>query len=326
MFLIFISRRELMTKVTIQGERWFPAEESFSDELPKLWGDWYCDSETGKLRDVLMRRPGKEIEIISENNYSIYRWKAPMNVAKAQKQHDELANIYRQHGVNVHYVETQRDDRPNALFMRDQVFMTPEGAIVCRNGISARRGEERFTAEALGRLGVPIVKTINGDGWFDGACGMWIDRETVIIGTGARANKNGAEQVESELRNMGVSHIIRFEIPYGHAHLDGLINIADKKTAVLFPWQVPYDVVKQLIDRGFTIIEATDLEEIKVKASINFVALEPGKIVMPAGCPDTKSKMEAAGITVIETDMSEILKGWGAIHCMTAFLNRDPIN
>lgn len=326
MFLIFISRRELMTKVTIQGERWFPVEESFSDELPKLWGDWYCDSETGKLRDVLMRRPGKEIEIISENNYSTYRWKAPMDVAKAQKQHDELANIYRQHGVNVHYVETQRADRPNALFMRDQVFMTPEGAIVCRNGISARRGEERYTAEALGRLGVPIVKTINGDGWFDGACGMWIDRETVIIGTGARANKNGAEQVESELRNMGVNHIIRFEIPYGHAHLDGLINIADKKTAVLFPWQVPYDVVKQLIDRDFTIVEATNLEEIKVNASINFVALEPGKVVMPAGCPDTKSKMEAAGITVIEADMSEILKGWGAIHCMTAFLNRDPIN
>ena len=314
-----------MTDIKVQGERWFPSDVSFSDEMTQLWGDWYCDSEIGRLRDVLLRRPGKEIEFVNRENYEQFRWKAPMNVEKARQQQDDLADIYRNHGVNVHYVNTQRDDRPNALFMRDQIFMTPEGAIVCRNGIAARRGEERFTASTLAELGVPIVKTINGDGWFDGACGMWIDRETVIIGTGVRANKSGAGQVESELRNMGVTNIIHFEIPYGHAHLDGLINIADRKTAVLFPWQVPYEVVKALLDRGFTIIEATNFDEIKTKACINFVAIEPGKVVMPADCPETKFKLESAGVEVIEADMSEILKGWGAIHCMTAFLKRDPI-
>ncbi|BDH60681.1 nitrate reductase [Lysinibacillus sp. PLM2] len=272
-----------------------------------------------------MRRPGSEIERVNDSNFSIYRWKAPMNVERAREQQDFLVNIYKEHGVNVHYVEKQREDRPNALFMRDQVFMTPEGAIVCRNGISARRGEERYAAEALASIGVPIVKTINGNGFFDGACAMWVDRQTVIIGTGARANKEGADQVISELRNMGVTDIIRFEIPYGHAHLDGLINIADRKKVVLFPWQVPYDVVNSLIEREFEIIEATNLEEIKVNACINFVAIEPGKVVMPANCPETKMKIENAGIQVIEAPMDEILKGWGAIHCMTAFLRRDPI-
>ena len=194
-----------MEQVKVQGERWFPSETRFSDEAKALWGDWYCDSEIGRLRAVLMRRPGREIEGVTVNNYETFRWKAPMEVDRARKQHDALAQIYRDHGVDVHYVENQRVDRPNALFMRDQVLMTPEGAIVCRNGISARRGEERYAAETLASLGVPIVKTINGDGYFDGACAMWIDRETVIIGTGARANKAGALQVESELRNMGPS-------------------------------------------------------------------------------------------------------------------------
>lgn len=314
-----------MEQVKVQGERWFPSETRFSDEAKALWGDWYCDSEIGRLRAVLMRRPGREIEGVTVNNYETFRWKAPMEVDRARKQHDALAQIYRDHGVDVHYVENQRVDRPNALFMRDQVLMTPEGAIVCRNGISARRGEERYAAETLASLGVPIVKTINGDGYFDGACAMWIDRETVIIGTGARANQAGALQVESELRNMGVTDIVHFEIPYGHAHLDGLINIADKKVAVLFPWQVPYDVVKFLLERDFTIVEATNFEEIKVKACINFVAIEPGKIVMPAGCPETKQKVEDAGVEVIEAQVDEILKGWGAIHCMTAFLKRDPV-
>lgn len=320
-----MSNIEVPVKVKVQGERWFPSEKTFAQDMKELWGDWYCDSEVGKLRDVIMRRPGKEVEYITQENYGDFRWKAPMDIEKARAQHDALTDIYRAHGVNVHYVENQREDRPNALFMRDQVFMTPEGAILCRNGISARRGEERYTAETLSKLGVPIIKTINGEGWFDGACGMWIDRQTVILGTSARANKKGIEQVESELRNIGVTDIINFQIPYGHAHLDGLMNIADKKTAVLFPWQVPYDVVKQLLDRDFTIVEATNFEEIKWGSCMNFVALEPGKVVMPAGNPETKAKMEDVGIEVIETDMSEILKGWGAIHCMTAFLKRDPI-
>lgn len=311
--------------IKIQGERWFPLETQFEDEMKQNWGNWYCDSEVGKLRDVLLRRPGKEIEMVSEDNFSDFRWKSNMDVDKARKQQDKLADVYRENGVRVHYVEEQREDRPNALFMRDLVFMTPEGAIVCRPGISARRGEERFAAQTLSKLGVPIVRTINGGGVFDGACAMWVDRHTVILGTGARANAEGAAQVEYELRRMGVTDILRMGIPYGHAHLDGLMNFVDKKTMILFPWQVPYDVVKPLIDKGIKIVEVTDLEEIKTNMAINVVALEPGKILMPAGSPNTKKKIEDAGIEVIEIELSEIMKGWGAIHCMSAFLNRDPV-
>lgn len=311
--------------VKVQGERWFPSETQFIDELKINWGNWYCDSEVGKLRDVLLRRPGKEIEIVNEENFTDFRWKEPMNIEKARMQHDKLAEIYRGNGVRVHYVEEQREDRPNALFVRDLVFMTPEGAIVCRPGISARRGEEKFVAQTLSKLGVPIVRTINGGGIFDGACAMWVDRYTVIIGTGARANAEGAEQVEYELRKMGVTDILRMGIPYGHAHLDGLMNFIDKKTMILFPWQVPYDVVKPLMDKGIKIIEITDIEEIKLNLAINVVALEPGKVLIPCGNPNTKKKIEDAGIVVIEVDVSEILKGWGAIHCMSAFLNRDPV-
>jgi N-dimethylarginine dimethylaminohydrolase len=218
-----------------------------------------------------------------------------------------------------------REDRPNAIYVRDLMFMTPEGAIVGRPAMASRRGEERFVAEALARLGVPVIKTVNGDGIFEGACAMWVDRETVILGTGSRTNQPGAAQVEAELRNIGVSEVIRFQIPYGHAHIDGLMNIADRKVAMVFPWQTPFDVCRALLDRGFTLVEATSIEEVKVTFGVNFVALEPGKVVMPAGNPRSKATLESAGIKVIEVDVSEIMKGWGAIHCATAFLKRDPL-
>jgi N-dimethylarginine dimethylaminohydrolase len=155
---------------------------------------------------------------------------------------------------------------------------------------------------------------------------MWVDRNTVIIGTGARANNSGAEQVKEVLKTIGVSDFIHFPIPYGHAHIDGILNIPDRNKVVLFPWQVPYDVVKALLDRGFEVVEATDISEVKQTFGVNFVAIEPGKVVMPKGNPTTKAKMEQAGIEVIEVKVDEIMNGWGAMHCMTFPLCRDPIN
>ncbi|EFQ24318.1 amidinotransferase [Aminomonas paucivorans DSM 12260] len=312
-----------MQQVTVRGERWYPSERNFAESLGDYWGDWYCDSEAGVLKAVLMRRPGPELDGVTDP--AAVRFKAPVDPETARRQHDALADLYRAHGVTVHYVEGYRPDRPNALFMRDQVLMTPEGAIVCRPAMEARRGEERFAAEALARLGVPILKTVNGDGIFEGACLLWVDRRTVILGTGCRANEAGARQVERELREIGVTDFLRFPIPFGHAHLDGLMNFPDRKTVMVFPWQVPYEVCRPLLDRGFRILENPHVEEVKLTFGINFVTLRPGKVVLPSGNPGTRALLEEAGVECVEADLSEIVKAWGATHCLTAFLRRDPI-
>ncbi len=311
--------------VSVTGERWFPDTASFAEQMSSHWGNWHCDSEVGRLRDVLMRRPGAEVDAVNASNFASYRWRDAMDGDLARGQHDAVADLYRAHGVTVHYVEDQRADRPNALYCRDQVFMTPEGAIVGRLAIAARRGEERAVAKTLADLGVPVLRTINGDGVFEGACALWVNRQTVILGSGARANAVGVAQVAYELRNIGVADIIPFQIPYGHAHLDGLINFADTDKVVLFPWQVPYDVVKPLLDIGYHVIEVDDIAEAKDRFATNFVALEPGVVVAASGTPNTHAKMRDAGIKVLTLDVGEILKGWGSLHCMTAFLRRDPV-
>ena len=311
--------------VKVQGERWFPSEIPFSAEMKELWGDWYCDSEVGTLRSVLMHRPGAEIDGVNAENYSQYRFRGAINAEIARKEQDALADIYRSHGVEVHYVEGQRTDKPNAMFMRDLLFTTPEGAIVCRPAFAARRGEEKAVATTLAKLGVPIIKTINGDGYFEGACAMWVDRETVVLGTSSRANESGVRQVENELRNIGVTNVIKTQIPFGSIHLDGYMNMVDKDKCLVFPWHLAYDCAKALMDRGITLIEATDIHEIKQGMALNVVALSPGKIVMPGGNPNTKRVLEEAGVEVIEADLTELMNGWGAIHCTTAFLRRDPI-
>lgn len=303
----------------LDGERWFPKESAFEDDLPLYWGDWGVYSECLDLKDCLLRRPGKEVENF---DWQACRFLSPIDPEKFRAQHDNLAQIYRDNGVKVHYVEEQREDRPNALFCRDLCFMTPEGAIITRPGMAARRGEERYVAQQLAKLGVPIIHTINGDGRLEGANAMWVDRHTCIISTGSRTNRQGAEQLEHELRRQGVDNIIWMQIPYGHAHIDGLLNFASEDVAMIFAAQVPYDVCDALKKKGIQLLECPSRTEAKISFAINFVAIKPGLIVQVDGNPRSREVLEKAGIKVIPVDFSEIIKGYGAMHCCTAFLKR----
>ena len=303
----------------LAGERWFPMETSITEDMKNLWGDWGVCSEVDTLRDVIVRRPGAEIENF---DWQAARFRAPIDPERFRAQHDALMDIYRAHGVRVHYIEEQRADRPNAVFCRDLLLMTPEGAIVTRPAMEARRGEERYMAKALADLGVPIIRTICGSATFEGAMGLWIDSHTIVLASGVRTNREGYEMVEYELRLMGVTDIIHMQIPYGHAHIDGLLNMASHDVAVIHASQVPYDVCDALKKKGIKLLECPSRVEAKETLAINFVAIEPGTVVMPAGNPRTQELLEKNGIKVIPVEYDEVLKGYGAIHCCTAFLKR----
>ena len=238
-----------------------------------------------------------------------------------RKQHDDVAKIYSDFGARVYYVEEQREDRPNAVFCRDLMFMTPEGAILTRPGMAARRGEERYVAQALAKYGVPILKTVAGDGMFEGANGMWVDRHTCVISTGSRCNRSGYEQVKHELERMGVE-VYHMQQPYSNIHIDGLMNPISHDKVLIHASQVPYDIIDMLKKKGFEILEVPSQTEVRECFATNFVALEPDNIVMAEGPVRTIEMLEKKGVKVQTVNISEIMKGKGSLHCITAFLKR----
>jgi len=305
-----------------QEEFWPALNTTMGEDLAAYWGGpWGCASECGPLKAVLLRRPGREIEGMDDPRR--WRFAEVMDPERARAQHDALADAYRQAGAAVHYVEEMRADRPNAVFMRDNVFMTPEGAILARQAMDVRRGEEMYVAKALAGLGVPVLRTISGSGVFEGACAMWVDPETVILGTGNRCNAEGARQVGEVLASLGVKYIIPFPIAYGHAHIDGFINMIDRDLALIFPWQVPHDVWQALRDRGIRVLTCPSIREARENGATNFVAVGPRKVVAVKGNSRTAALLEANGVEVIEVDISELRKGRGSMHCMTVALARE---
>jgi N-dimethylarginine dimethylaminohydrolase len=300
-------------------------DKGFEAELPELWGEWGCSSEIGKLRAVLLRRPGREIENLPEDLGSVL-FIERIDPVKARQQHDAMAELYRANGVAVHYVERMQEHEPNGMFMRDLVAMTPEGAIVARPGTQVRRGEARYAAEALARLGVPIVHTVCGSGTFEGADLMWANRDLAFVGISRRTNAEGNRQVRAELERMGVGEIVTLQVPWSEAHFDGLMTILDRKLAMVYTSQVPYPAVEALRRHGFKILEVDSEREVRHGMALNLVALEPGRVILPVGeNKESARMMQKAGVEILSVDLSELNKGAGSIHCMTAFLKRDEL-
>ncbi|MEY8297702.1 arginine deiminase family protein [Emergencia timonensis] len=294
-------------------------ETPFEEQIRDYWGDWGISSQCAPLKSVLLRRPGSEI---NEFSWEEARFREGIDPDKFREAHQRLVDLYEENGVKVYFLDEQREDRPNAVYCRDLMFMTPEGAIIARPALPVRRGEEVAMAKALAALNIPIVKTITGTGTFEGADCLWVDRKTAILARSSRTNETGYNQVAQVLREQGVETILTVPIPYTNAHLDGIMNFVDTDKAIVNTRQVPYDVVEYLMNRGYNIIDAPDQDEARFSLGLNIVALRPGVVIQAQGNPKTKEALEKNGVEVISLDFDEILKGWGSVHCCSATLAR----
>ena len=294
-------------------------ETPFEEQIRDYWGDWGISSQCAPLKSVLLRRPGSEI---NEFSWEEARFREGIDPDKFREAHQRLVDFYEENGVKVYFLDEQREDRPNAVYCRDLMFMTPEGAIIARPALPVRRGEEVAMAKALAALNIPIVKTITGTGTFEGADCLWVDRKTAILARSSRTNETGYNQVAQVLREQGVETILTVPIPYTNAHLDGIMNFVDTDKAIVNTRQVPYDVVEYLMNRGYNIIDAPDQDEARFSLGLNIVALRPGVVIQAQGNPKTKEALEKNGVEVISLDFDEILKGWGSVHCCSATLAR----
>jgi N-dimethylarginine dimethylaminohydrolase len=304
------------------GEGWEARLATTAVELGSVWADCGVRSECGRLRAVLMHRPGGEIEGVEDASRAL--WFEVLDPARARDQHDALTELYQANGVAVHAVEEVGTDKPNSYFCRDVFAMTPVGAIIARPASRSRAGEERYAAAALARLGVPILHSVHGEATFEGADVAVVNDDLVFIGEGQRTNRAGAAQVARVFAEVGYGQVEIVQLPYGCGHLDGMLNIVDRDLAVIYPTQLAYRVWETLKHHGFRFLDVPDAGEARHGMAINMVPLAPGVVVMPAGNPITRAALEREGVTCLEVDVSELMKGCGSVHCMTGVVKREP--
>lgn len=307
---------------TYGGPGWQTREQTLAEEIAvgRLWHPCGCTSEWQPLKEVILHLPGRELDFSEDPDRMLMREKPAL--ASIRQQAKEVAAIYQAEGITVHFTELAGRPPANFLFQRDLFWATPQGVVLARPAARQRAGEERYMAKVLAELEVPIIFHPHGRGTFEGADALWLDERTVLVGTGIRTNREGAAQLHGLLANMDVE-LLETPLSEGCQHLLGVINFVDRGLAVVNGARATSQLTGLLDRRGVRQIVLPRNQELTEGLGMNFVTLAPRRILMPAGCPGIRMRLQQSGLTVLEAEISEYRKAAGGVACLTGILLRD---
>ncbi|MEO1193496.1 MAG: arginine deiminase family protein [Pseudomonadota bacterium] len=334
-----LSEFEYRYNMTIKA---FPshAEPPFEskEQQDEIWGQqWGCNNDVGRLRKVLMHRPGDELSIVDpskrleelgsygdlEGQTWYWRGNYIPSLEELQEQHDALTNTLRAEGVEVVLLKRCAPGRHKAIYTRDSCIGVPGGAIVTRLGPTVRRGEEAPVTETLAAAGMPILRTIHGTGVMEGGSFVWLKPNLAVIGRSARVNEEGTRQVEEVLKAQGCE-LIRVDLTGYRLHIDGMLVMIDVDTAIINPTQIPFWFLEKLGELGIRTVEIHPDDPVGI---LNCIAVKPGRVVMQAGTAQrTADALDKLGIEIVPVPYEKVFQGGGGIHCSTSPLQRDAID
>ena len=313
---------------TLMGAGWRGRARTHSAEVAAgaVWAGFGLRSHVDPLRAVLLAWPDDGLAF--SGSPADWLMDERPDLERMRDEAQGLAETYLRSGAEVRWIRGPGTASrvaapdcapPNIIFACDLFFMTPEGAVLARMAAEQRAGEERIVAVALAETGVPILATPRGNATFEGADAMWIRPDLVAVGVGRRTNEEGFRTVARVLADQGVD-CVSVEIPSTVQHLLGSVNLVDHDLAVA--WGASPSMRALLARVGMTVLDFESTAEVVAGRALNFVTLAPREIVMPAGSPLTRRRLEAAGVKVHEQSVAQYLRAAGGIGCLTGVLAR----
>jgi N-dimethylarginine dimethylaminohydrolase len=273
---------------------------------------------TGTLERVLVRPPLPE----DAARWREYGWRAAPDPAAAAAEHEAFCGLLEEAGAEV-VVSRHDAGNPDAIYTYDPVLVGSEGAVLLRPGKEERRAEPAALRPELEAAGVPVVAELRSPVLAEGGDTLWLDETTLLVGIGYRTN-------EAAVAALGVAfpgvEVLAFDLPHWNGasevlHLLSLISPLDADLALVYPRLAPVRLLSLLAERGIRVVEVPD-EEFESQGT-NVLALGPRRALALDGNPETRRRMESAGVDVTVYAGDEISKkGDGGPTCLTRPLLR----
>ena len=273
---------------------------------------------SGRLERVLVRPPLAE----DAEHWREYGWRAAPDHAAAAAEHELLCGILESAGAEV-VVSRHDPGNPDAMYVYDPVLVGARGAVLLRPGKEERRGEPAAISSSLAAADVPVAAELADPVRAEGGDTVWLDERTLLVGIGYRTNEAAVPALADAFPGVDV---IAFDLLHWNGsgevmHLMSFISPLDRDLALVYSRIAPVRLLELLAERGIAVVEVPD-EEFETQGP-NVLALGPRQALALDGNPETRRRLERAGVDVVVYRGEEISKkGDGGPTCLTRPLLR----
>ncbi len=285
-------------------------------------------SDVGKLRRVAVKHARDAFcdAAAVERQWRKLRYLARPDVTAATAEYERFLALLEASGVETLRFPPDDTVGLDSLYARDVSIVCDRGVILCNMGKPERRTEPAAQEAAFRAAGIPIRGRITGAGTVEGGDTCWIDGRTLAVGRGYRTNEAGIEQLRDLVRDC-VDEVVVVPLPHWRGpedvfHLMSIVSPIDLDLFLVYAPLLPVPFQEALTARGIALVEVPDAEFATL--GCNVLAVAPREVLMVEGNPETRARLERAGVTVREFAGREIcLKGGGGPTCLTRPLTRD---
>jgi N-dimethylarginine dimethylaminohydrolase len=273
---------------------------------------------TAPLRRVFVRRPVADV-----SRWLEFGWRAEPDAAGLAAEHEAFCAALEEAGAEVVVGEPSPSGNVDAVYVFDPAITSDAGAILLRPGKESRRDEVAALGADFEANGISISAELTAPALAEGGDTLWLDEKTLVVGLGYRTNATGAAQIAVALPAVDV---ITVDLPHHHGrgevlHLLSLISPVDDDLALVYPPLMPVRLVQLLEERGVRMIQVPETEFESM--GCNVLALGPRVVLALDGNPETRRRLEAAGVHVRVYAGEELSrKGDGGPTCLTRPLAR----
>ena len=285
-------------------------------------------SDVEKLRRVVVKhaRDAFRDPAAVERQWRELRYLARPDVTAATSEYECFLALLEASGVETLCLPPHDTVGLDSLYARDVAIVCDRGVILCNMGKPQRRTEPAAMEAAFRTAGIPIRGRVTGAGTVEGGDVCWIDGRTLAVGRGYRTNEAGIEQLRDLVRDC-VDEVVVVPLPHWRGpedvfHLMSMVSPIDRDLFLVYAPLLPVPFRETLTARGIALVEVPEPEFATL--GCNVLAVAPRDVLMVAGNPETRARLERAGVTVREFAGREIcLKGGGGPTCLTRPLMRD---
>jgi len=204
-------------------------------------------------------------------------------------------------------IELEADAKyPDSTFVEDTAILTDRCAVIMQPGAPSRSGEILNMAETLAKY-YDTLDAVQPPGTIDGGDVCQVDNH-FLIGISDRTNEEGAHQLSKYLQAAG----------FGSSHIDirGINGLLHLKSGISYLGENRVLVTDALAGEkqldGFEIVNVSEGEEY----AANCIRVND-YLLIAAGFPKLRNKLEALGHNIIELEMSEFQKMDGGLSCLS---------